>query len=132
MDQGDTRDQQVIKENNGPEIVSRDSNTIFCMQAVDTSMGFGSSHGILLRPAAGCRLVLGPIRLVHVGNLGNKGIIRVGIGQQGTDREQDLYNIKTSNRSIMDSKQFMIWLYDGGFWGSAKLNKHALLLALTC
>ena len=85
MDQGDTRDQQVIKENNGPEIVSRDSNTIFCMQAVDTSMGFVSSHGILLRPAAGCRLILGPIRLVHVGNLGDERVVRVRVGKQRAD-----------------------------------------------
>lgn len=49
-----------------------------------------SAHRVLLRPAAGRRLVLRPVRLVHVGNLRDKRVVRVGVGQQGADGEQDL------------------------------------------
>ena len=59
-----------------------------------------SAHRVLLCPAAGCRLILRPVRLVHVGNLGDKRVIRVGVSQQGADGEQDLEHSNTliSNR----------------------------------
>ena len=54
-----------------------------------------SAHRVLLRPAAGRRLVLRPVRLVHVGNLRDKRVVRVGVGQQGADGEQDLRNCQS-------------------------------------
>jgi hypothetical protein len=56
-----------------------------------------SAHSIFLSPVAGRRLVLGPVCLVHVSDLRDKRIIRVGISQQGTDGEQDLWNIQATN-----------------------------------
>lgn len=50
-----------------------------------------SAHRILLSPGTGCGLVLGSVRLVHVGNLRHQRIVRIGVGEQGAYREQDLF-----------------------------------------
>lgn len=44
---------------------------------------------IFTSPLAGCSLVSRAIRLVDMCNLGNQGVVGVGIGQHGTDRKQD-------------------------------------------
>jgi len=49
-----------------------------------------SSHGILLCPATGSGLVLGPISLVHVSYLWYKWIIGIWVSQQRANREQHL------------------------------------------
>jgi len=52
---------------------------------------FGScSHSVLSSPFSGSGLVLWLVGLVDVGNLWNQRIIWVGIGQQGTDGEENL------------------------------------------
>ena len=61
---------------------------------VSASFHFISSHGILLGPAAGSRLILLPVRLVHVSNLGDKRVVWVGISKQGADRKQNLKHKK--------------------------------------
>ena len=48
------------------------------------------AHGILLGPAPGGCLVLGPVCLVHVSNLWYQGVIRIWVRQQGADGEQHL------------------------------------------
>ena len=50
----------------------------------------GESHCVPLGPLAGRIVVSSSIRFVEVGNLGHKRIIRVGVGQQGADGEEDL------------------------------------------
>ena len=59
-----------------------------------------SSHGILLGPAAGCSLILGPVGLVHVCNLRYKWIIRVGIRQQWANWQKDLKTVELVQFSI--------------------------------
>lgn len=54
------------------------------------------SDSVLASPFTGCRLVAGAIRLIDVGNLRNKRVIRVGVCEHGADRKQN-YN-KTSQR----------------------------------
>lgn len=49
------------------------------------------AHGILLCPGARRGLVLGPISLVHVSDLGHQRIIRVRVRQQRTDWQEDLW-----------------------------------------
>lgn len=44
---------------------------------------------IFTSPLAGCSLVSRAIRLVDMCNLGNQGVVGVGIGQHGADRKQD-------------------------------------------
>jgi hypothetical protein len=48
------------------------------------------SHGVLSSPFSGSCLILYLVGLVDVGNLWNQRIIWVGIGQQGTDGEENL------------------------------------------
>ena len=43
------------------------------------------AHGVLLRPGACCGLVLGPIGLVHVGNLRHQRVVGVRVRQQRAD-----------------------------------------------
>ena len=43
------------------------------------------AHGVLLRPGARRGLILGPISLVHVSDLGHQRIIGVRVRQQRTD-----------------------------------------------
>ena len=71
-----------------------------------------SAHRVLLCPAAGCRLVLWPVRLVHVGNLGDKRVIRVGVSQQGADGEQDLEHSNTLINNRPDRHSILI-LFQG-------------------
>ena len=52
-----------------------------------------SSHGILLRPAASCGLIFGPVSLVHVSDFWHWRIIRVWVCQQGTDGQQNLFKV---------------------------------------
>lgn len=50
------------------------------------------SDSVLASPFTGCRLVAGAIRLIDVGNLRNKRVIRVGVCEHGADRKQNLRN----------------------------------------
>ena len=47
-------------------------------------------HGVLSGPFTGSTLVTLTVRLVQVGDLGNKRIIRIWVSEHRTDREQHL------------------------------------------
>lgn len=49
----------------------------------------GKLDGVLAGPLPGSRLILRPVRLVHVCNLGNQRVVGVGVGQHRADGEQD-------------------------------------------
>ena len=48
------------------------------------------SCGILLSPVSCRGVVLLNVRLVHVSDFRGKGIVGVGVGEQGADGEEDL------------------------------------------
>ena len=79
-----------MEEHNGPKDSLWGNITIVCICAGSQIGGFISSHGVLLGPAAGCRLVLRTVCLVYVSNLRDKRIIWVGICEQRADRKQNL------------------------------------------
>jgi len=49
-----------------------------------------SSHSVLAGPFSGAGLVLGSIGLVDVSDFGHERIVRVGVSQQGADRQKHL------------------------------------------
>lgn len=59
--------------------------------APNTSSSAPPNHprldSVLPSPLAGRVLVLGPRSLVHMGDLWDQGIIRVGVGKHRTDRQ---------------------------------------------
>ena len=46
------------------------------------------SRGISLRPLARCIVVLLPVALVQISDFGHERVVRVGIGEEGADREK--------------------------------------------
>ena len=48
------------------------------------------SRGISLGPLTSSCVMLSPVALVQIGNLGHKRIIRVGVGQQRADGQEHL------------------------------------------
>jgi len=49
-----------------------------------------SSHCILLGPGPCSFLIALPLVLVHVGDLRDKGVVRVGVSEERADGEEDL------------------------------------------
>lgn len=53
-------------------------------------------NALLPRPLPRRRLVPRPVRLVQVRNLGHEGVVRVGVGEEGADREEDCHASSSS------------------------------------
>ena len=62
-------------------------------------------HGVLLAPLLGQLAVLLPVGLEDPGDLRHQGVVRVGVAQQGADREQHL-DESDSGKTIID---WQVW-----------------------
>ena len=63
------------------------------------------SHSVLAGPFTSGGLVLGTVRLVLVGDVGHERIVRVGIGQQGADREEHLGDSERGRPLVLEDVQ---------------------------
>ena len=63
------------------------------------------SHGVLAGPLTGGSLVLGAVALVDVGDVGDEGVVGVGIGQERGDGEQDLADGKGRAPLVLEDVQ---------------------------
>lgn len=88
--------------------------------------------GILAGPLPGSRLVLRPVCLVHMCNLGDKRVVGVGVRQHRTDGKQDCSKISSNPRPEWESTGLCIPLEmvrAGDHW-SRRMSKQMLPLLL--
>lgn len=66
-------------------------NTVTIFAGEVLSSGTESAHCVLLGPGPCSFLVALPLVFVHVGDLRDKGVVRVGVGEERADGEEDLW-----------------------------------------
>lgn len=71
------------------------------------------THGIFLGPGASCFLVAGSLSLIEVCNFWYKWVIRVRVGKEGADRQENFRDCQSRAPLLLQNVQAYtsIWVY---------------------